>query len=161
MKYNVRLNDKLYEVEVEQGEAIMLNVSDAAAIPTAAAGTAASAGTAAAAGPAASAGTAATAGSAAVAVQAAAAPAPAAAAGTTAAAGTAAGGEMISSPLPGVIMDIKVTTGQNVKKGQVLLLIEAMKMENDVLAPRDGVVRQIIASKGAPVETGSPLLTLS
>ena len=122
MKYKVRLNDKIYEVEVEQGEAAMIGVSDAAA----------------------------------------AAVIPAPEVPAAAAAPVYAGdGEMISSPLPGSIAAIKAEAGQKVKSGQVLLLIEAMKMENEVVSPRDGVVRQIIVSKGVSVKTGDPLLTLA
>ena len=136
MTYRVTLNDKVYEVEVAQGEAIMVSisdVSDASAAPAVAAAPIVPAAPAASAVPATQ---------------------PVTPASTD-------GGELISSPLPGNIIDLKVTAGQRVKHGQVLVLIEAMKMENEVLAPRDGVVKQIITSKGALVETGAPLLTLS
>jgi len=126
MKYKVTLNDKVYEVEVERGEAILVGVSDAPVVSAAPA----------------------------AAVAAPVVPAPAAPV-------SAGGGELVSSPLPGSIMAIKVSAGDHVKKGQLLILIEAMKMENEVLAPRDGVVQQIITSKGATVQTGSPLLTLA
>lgn len=70
------------------------------------------------------------------------------------------GGEVIKAPLPGTILDIKVGAGMPVKKGQILLILEAMKMENEVVAPRDGVVGQIIINKGASVATNDALLTL-
>ena len=68
--------------------------------------------------------------------------------------------EVVTSPLPGTILGINVTAGQSVKRGQVLITIEAMKMENEVLAPCDGVIKQIITSKGASVSVSDPLLTL-
>ena len=63
-------------------------------------------------------------------------------------------------PLPGNILDVKVAVGEAVKAGQVLVIIEAMKMENEVAAPCDGVVKQIVASKGAVVATGDALLVI-
>jgi biotin carboxyl carrier protein len=63
--------------------------------------------------------------------------------------------------MPGNILDIKVAQGQSVSKGQVLLILEAMKMENEIMASRDGVVSQIIAAKGTAVNTGDPLLVLN
>lgn len=69
-------------------------------------------------------------------------------------------GEAISSPLPGTVVAVKVAAGDAVKKGQILVLIEAMKMENEVVAPHDGVVSHVITSKGATVNTGDPLVTL-
>lgn len=70
------------------------------------------------------------------------------------------GGEVIKAPLPGVITEYKVKVGDKVKRGQVLLLLEAMKMQNEIMAPRDGVVLSIDSSQGANVNTGDPLLTL-
>lgn len=67
----------------------------------------------------------------------------------------------IKSPLPGVILEIKVKEGDMVKRGQTLLVLEAMKMENEILAPRDGTVAQVVAQKGSIVETGSPLIVLA
>ena len=61
---------------------------------------------------------------------------------------------------PGNILSIKVTGGQSVKAGDVLIIIEAMKMENEVLAPQDGVVKQILVSKGAVVATGDVLVVI-
>ncbi len=127
MTYQITLNKKIYEVSVEQGEAILVGVADAAAPAPVSA------------------------------------PAPAAPAAPAAVPASAApaGGEMVSSPLPGNILAVKVAPGDAVKKGQLVVLIEAMKMENEVLAPRDGVVAQVFTSKGSVVETGAPLLSLS
>ena len=72
-----------------------------------------------------------------------------------------AAGETISSPMPGNVLRIEVTQGAAVKKGQILLILEAMKMENEIVAPRDGTVAQIVTSKGSVVETGTPLIVLS
>lgn len=78
-----------------------------------------------------------------------------------AAAPAAAGsGEPINAPMPGNILQLNVTAGQAVKAGDILVVLEAMKMENEILAPRDGVVNQVLTAKGATVETGTPLLTL-
>ena len=94
---------------------------------------------------------------------AAAAPAPAAAPVATPAApaSATAGGEQITSPMPGNILKINAVQGQAVKEGDVLVVLEAMKMENDVVAPRDGTVAQVVVAKGAVVETGSPLVVLA
>lgn len=70
------------------------------------------------------------------------------------------GGEVVSAPMPGSILDIKVSEGQNVKSGQVLLILEAMKMENEIVAPKDGVITSINTSKGASVSLGDTLVTL-
>lgn len=97
----------------------------------------------------------------------AAAPAPVAAAPTAAPAAAPAApqvtgaGEAVTSPLPGTVLDIKVQAGAAVKKGQLLVVIEAMKMENEILAPKDGTVSQIVASKGATVDSGAPLLVIA
>lgn len=69
-------------------------------------------------------------------------------------------GELIKAPMPGSILDIKVQQGASVKKGDVLIILEAMKMESEIVAPRDGVVAQIIVAKGASVSTGDILLAL-
>jgi biotin carboxyl carrier protein len=69
-------------------------------------------------------------------------------------------GEPIKAPLPGVILGLKVSTGASVKRGEILLILEAMKMENEIVAPRDGVVTQIVASKGSSVNTGDILVVL-
>jgi len=66
----------------------------------------------------------------------------------------------ISSPMPGKVVALKVSPGDKVRKGDVLLIIEAMKMENEIRAPRDGVVKEVFVSEGSSVSTGQPLLTL-
>jgi len=131
MKYKITLKGKTYEVLVEQGEAIIEDEYDY--VPPVA--------------PVAAAPVAAPA----------AAPAPAAAAP---AGGAVAAGTRVDSPLPGNVLDVKVSVGQAVKAGQVLVIIEAMKMENEVAAPCAGVVKQIVASKGAVVATGDALLVI-
>lgn len=70
------------------------------------------------------------------------------------------GGEPINAPMPGSILDIKVKIGDMVKNGQILAVLEAMKMENEILAPRDGCIKDLIVTKGASVATGDVLLTL-
>ena len=88
-----------------------------------------------------------------------AAPAPAAVPAAPVAAPVA-GGEKINSPMPGTILDVRVSAGQSVKKGQVLCILEAMKMENEIISPRDGAVAQVVANKGASVNAGDPLMVL-
>ncbi|MBQ3210521.1 MAG: biotin/lipoyl-binding protein [Oscillospiraceae bacterium] len=133
MKYKVTLKGKTYEVEVERGEAMIVDEYAAyAPAPAVAAAPVAAAPVAAA--PAA---------------------APAAAAPAAVAAGTP-----VTAPLPGNVLGVKVNVGDAVKAGQLLVLIEAMKMENEVLAPADGVVKQIVANKGAVVATGDTLLVI-
>ena len=131
MKYIVTLKDKTYEVEVEQGEAMILDEYEvkAPAAPAPAAAPAA-------------------------AQAAAAAPAAAPAAGATA------DGTTVTAPLPGNVLSIKVSQGAAVKEGDVLLLIEAMKMENEVAAPCDGTVKQIVVSQGQMVATGDALIVI-
>lgn len=86
-----------------------------------------------------------------------AAPAPAAA---PAAAGGA-GSVKVSSPMPGKILAVKANVGDSVKKGQVILILEAMKMENEVVAPEDGTIASIDVTVGASVESGDTLATLN
>lgn len=69
-------------------------------------------------------------------------------------------GEQVASPMPGTILDIKVKTGDTVKKGQVLVVLEAMKMENEIMAGTDGTVTSVAVSKGSSVQTGDMLLTI-
>ncbi len=133
MKYKVTLNKRTYEVEVEAGEAMLIDEYEAyapapAAAPVAAAPVAAAAPAAAPA------------------------PAPAAAALAT--------GEVVKSPMPGNILKINVAQGQAVKEGDVLIVLEAMKMENEIVAPKSGSVAQIAVSKGQVVETGTPLVVI-
>ncbi len=130
MKYKVTLNNRVYEVEVEQGEAMLVNEYELAA-PAAAAAPAAPA-------------------------------APVAAAPAAApAAGALAAGEVIISPMPGNILKINVTQGQKVNEGDVLIVLEAMKMENEISATKSGTVAQINVTKGAVVETGTPLVVIA
>ena len=72
----------------------------------------------------------------------------------------AAGGEAVNSPMPGTILAVNVKAGDAVKKGQALMILEAMKMENEINAPKDGVVAAVHVSKGQAVESGSLLCTL-
>ena len=85
--------------------------------------------------------------------------APAAPAAAPAPAAPAAG-EQICAPMPGNILAVNVTAGQAVKKGDVLMVLEAMKMENEIMCPRDGVVASVNTSKGASVESGTLLCVL-
>lgn len=73
---------------------------------------------------------------------------------------SAAGGETVKAPMPGTILKVNVAEGQTVAEGQVLMILEAMKMENEILAPRAGTVAQVIAAKGSSVDTGAVLLVL-
>ena len=66
----------------------------------------------------------------------------------------------IKAPMPGTINDIKVSEGQNVKSGDVLIILEAMKMENELMSPKDGIVKQIVVSKGASVSSGDVLVVV-
>ena len=84
--------------------------------------------------------------------------APAAAPAPTPAAGGA--GERINAPMPGNILAVNVVAGDTVKKGQVLMVLEAMKMENEIMAPRDGKVTAVAVAKGAAVESGALLCTI-
>ena len=133
MIYNVTINDKVYEVEVEKCKANLIKTTAVAAAPAPAAAPAA--------------------------VPVAAAPAPAAAA--PAAASVAAGSTPVKSPMPGTILDIKVSAGAAVKEGELVAILEAMKMENEIFAPCSGTVAQIIAAKGSTVNTGDPIITIS
>ena len=86
-----------------------------------------------------------------------AAPAPAA----PAKAAAPASGEPVKSPMPGVILDIKVSEGQTVKKGDCVVILEAMKMENEIFAPTDGKIAAISVSKGQNVDSGTVLMTIN
>lgn len=89
-----------------------------------------------------------------------AAPAVAAAAPAPAAPAAPAGGEKITAPMPGTILAVNVTSGSAVKKGDVLMILEAMKMENEIMAPCDGTVTSVSVTKGAAVESGTLLCTI-
>jgi len=88
------------------------------------------------------------------------APAPAAQAKAEAPAAAPAGGTKVTSPMPGNILAVNFSNGQNVKKGDVLFILEAMKMENEIMAPCDGTFTAAVA-KGATVETGALLATIA
>ena len=90
-----------------------------------------------------------------------AAPAPAAAPAAPAPAAGGAGSIIVSSPMPGKILAVKANVGDSVKKGQVILILEAMKMENEVVAPEDGTIASIDVTVGASVESGDTLATLN
>ncbi len=132
MKYKVTLNNKTYEVEVEEGKAMLIDeyeaYAPAAPAPAAAAPAAA---------------------------------APVAAAPAAPAGAALASGEVVKSPMPGNILKINVVQGQKVEEGDVLLVLEAMKMENEIVATKSGTVAQIVAAKGAVVETGAPLVVIA
>ena len=132
MKYKVTLNGRTYEVEVEAGKAMLLDEYEAI-VPAAAPVAAPVAVPAPVAAPAA-------------------APAPAAAAPVA--------GEAVTTPMPGNILKVNVTAGQAVKEGDVLVVLEAMKMENEILAPKACTVKQVLVSKGATVDTGATLVVL-
>ena len=112
MKYKITLNGKTYEVEVEEGQAMLVDEYEAYKP---------------------------------------AAPAPAAA---------PAGGEKVCAPMPGNILAVNVSNGSAVKKGDVLMILEAMKMENEIMAPCDGTVASVSVTKGAAVESGALLCTI-
>ncbi len=69
-------------------------------------------------------------------------------------------GETISAPMPGTILDIKVTEGQSIKAGDILVILEAMKMENEIVSPKDGIINGIHTTKLSSVSTGDPLVTI-
>jgi len=133
MKYKVTLKGKTYEVEVNQGEAMILDEYEAFA-PAPAAPAAAPAPVPAA--------------------------APAAAPAPAPATAAAVAGEQVLSPMPGTIVKMNVAAGKAVKSGEVLAVLEAMKMENEIMAPRDATVLQVLADAGTKVDTGTPILVL-
>lgn len=128
MKYKVTLNNRVYEVEVEMGQAMLIDEYDAVAPAAPAAPTAVPA-------------------------------APAAPAAVPAAA--LASGEVVKAPMPGNILKINIAPGQKVEEGDVLIVLEAMKMENEIVATKSGTVAQVAVSKGAVVETGAPLVVIA
>ena len=90
----------------------------------------------------------------------AAAPAPAPAPAPATAGGTE-GSVKVEAPMPGTILDVKVAVGSSVTSGQVLCILEAMKMENEIVAPQDGTVASVAVNKGDSVEAGQAIITLN
>ena len=89
-----------------------------------------------------------------------AAPAAAPAAAAPAAPVVTGAGEAVNAPMPGNILKVNVQNGQAVKAGEVLVVLEAMKMENEIMAPKAGTVTQVLVSKGSTVDTGAPLVVI-
>ena len=87
--------------------------------------------------------------------------APAPAAAPVAAAPAAAGATTVTAPMPGTILKVNVQNGAAVKKGDVLMVLEAMKMENEIMAPADGTVASVNVAQGASVEAGAVLCTMA
>ena len=132
MKYKVTLNGRTYEVEVEAGKAMC--VAEYEAIAPAAVP---------------------------VAAPVAAAPVAAPAAAPAAGGMTVTGGESVKAPMPGNILKVAVSVGQTVKEGDLLVVLEAMKMENEIFAPKTGTVAQVLVQKGSTVDTDATLVVLS
>ena len=86
--------------------------------------------------------------------------APAPAAAPAAALTATADGTCVKAPMPGTILKVTVTQGQAVKAGDVLCVLEAMKMENEIMAPCAGTVKQVLATKGSSVDTDAPLVVI-
>ncbi|MBQ2766456.1 MAG: acetyl-CoA carboxylase biotin carboxyl carrier protein subunit [Clostridia bacterium] len=87
--------------------------------------------------------------------------APAAPSAAPSAVPSAEGGTKITAPIPGTILDIRFGVGDQVKRGDILCILEAMKMENEICAPADGRVASVNISKGSSVESGALLMTIS
>ena len=129
MKYELKLNGRTYEVEVELAEPMQMpefqSYMPAPAAPAAPV------------------------------VAAAPAAAPVAAPAVTAP------GEKVDAPMPGTILKVNVAAGQAVKEGDLLVILEAMKMENEIFAPKSGTVTQVLVEKGASVNTGDVLVVIA
>ena len=89
-----------------------------------------------------------------------AAPSAPAAPAAPAAAAAPAGGDQVTSPMPGTILAVNVAVGDTVKRGQVLMILEAMKMENEIMCPCDGKIASVNTSKGSSVESGTLLCVI-
>lgn len=124
MKYRVTLNDRVYEVEVEDGTAILLDEYDAA-LPTVKE----------------------------VKEEVNAAPKPVS--------GDGDGGDALKAPMPGTVLRLSVNVGDSVSEGDTILVIEAMKMENEVASTKSGTVTKLLVDKGQTVKTGDPLVLIS
>ena len=127
MKYKVKLNGKIYEVEVEKGNAELLSEYDAISAPAAMT----------------------------------AAPVQPAAPTAAPVAAPAASGNATPSPLPGMVVAVKKNVGDKVKAGEVVMLIEAMKMENEITATKDGTLVAVLAPKGTQVQVGTALFEIA
>ena len=129
MKYELTLNGRTYEVEVELADPMMMpefrSYAPAPAAPAAPAQEAA----------------------------------PTAA--SAAAPAVTGAGEKVDSPMPGTILKVNVAAGQTVKEGDLLVVLEAMKMENEIFAPKGGTVSQVLVEKGASVNTGDVLVVIA
>ena len=127
MKYEISLNGRTYEVEVELAEP--MNMADFQTFAPAAPAPVTEA-------------------------------VPAAAPAAPASAVVTGAGETVDAPMPGNILKVNVTQGQAVKEGDVLVILEAMKMENEIMAPKAGTVTQVLVTKGSTVDTGAPLVVI-
>ena len=131
-KYNITVNGTTYEVIVEEADGVSAPMTYSTPAPVAAPAPV-SAPT----------------------------PAPKAAPAAPKASPSASGAVKVTSPMPGTILNVKVSVGQQVKKGDVIFVLEAMKMENDIPAPQDGVVASVNVQKGASVNAGDVLASLN
>ena len=122
MKYIVNLNGKNYEVEVEEGSASIVSVTDAPVSAPA--------------------------------------DAPASAPAPAAAPAPSGSGEKVVAPMPGTILSVSVSEGKTVKAGDIIMVLEAMKMENEIAAPCSGTVTQVLVQKGSTVDTNAVLAVI-